>query len=108
AEGRAAGGRQERERRKSGFEGDLEASALWERLRALRLALAQQQNLPPYVIFGDITLRELVQYRPRNLEEMSCISGIGAVKRERYGEAFLAALAAHAAEHGYPANWRPG
>jgi ATP-dependent DNA helicase RecQ len=106
--GRAAGGRQERERRKSGFEGDLEASALWERLRALRLALAQQQNLPPYVIFGDITLRELVQYRPRNLEEMSCISGIGAVKRERYGEAFLAALAAHAAEHGYPANWRPG
>lgn len=38
---------------------------------------------------------------------MNCISGIGAVKRERYGKDFLAALTAHAAEHGYPANWRP-
>ncbi len=103
----AAGGRQELDRRKSGFEGDPEASALWECLRALRLELAQLQNLPPYVIFGDITLRELVQYRPRDLDEMNCISGIGAVKRERYGKDFLAALTAHAAEHGYPANWRP-
>ncbi len=113
--GRAAGsgvaGRRqdpERHRRKSGFEGDPEAVALWERLRALRLELAQRQNLPPYVIFGDITLRELVQYRPRDLDEMSQISGVGAVKQERYGVAFLAALAAHAAEYGYPANRRPG
>ncbi|MFZ1539593.1 MAG: HRDC domain-containing protein, partial [Chromatiaceae bacterium] len=98
----------ERHRRKSGFEGDPEAVALWERLRALRLELAQRQNLPPYVIFGDITLRELVQYRPRDLDEMSQISGVGAVKQERYGVAFLAALAAHAAEYGYPANRRPG
>ena len=69
--------------------------------------LAQRQNLPPYVIFGDVTLRDLVQYRPRDLDEMSQISGVGAVKLERYGQAFLVVLAAHAAEHGYPAGWRP-
>lgn len=92
------------DRRPSGFEGDPEALALWERLRALRRALAQAQNLPPYVIFGDITLRELVRHRPRDEEELSQITGVGAVKLERYGADFLAAVAAHAAEHGRPAG----
>ena len=95
-----------RDRRLSGFEDDPEALALWERLRTLRRELAQAQNLPPYVIFGDITLRELVRRRPRDLEELSQITGVGAVKLERYGPDFLAALGAHAAEHGYPDSWR--
>ena len=64
---RRGGARQDRDRAgdRAGFGGDPEAKALWERLRALRLELAQRQNLPPYVIFGDVTLRDLVQYRPR-------------------------------------------
>ena len=95
-----------RDRRLSGFEDDPEALALWERLRTLRRELAQAQNLPPYVIFGDITLRELVRRRPRDLEELSQITGVGAVKLERYGVDFLTALEAHAAEHGYPDSWR--
>jgi len=95
------------DRRQSGFEGDPEALALWERLRALRRELAQAQNLPPYVIFGDVTLRELVRFRPRDREELSQITGVGAVKLERYGADFLAALAVHAAEHAYPPGWQP-
>ena len=104
---RAGNGVGSRDRRLSGFEGDPEALVLWGRLRALRRDLAQAQNLPPYVIFGDITLRELVRRRPRDLDELSQITGVGAVKLERYGADFLAALAAHAAEHGYPESWQP-
>ena len=89
-----------RDRRLSGFEDDPEALALWERLRTLRRDLAQAQNLPPYVIFGDITLRELVRRRPQDLDELSQITGVGAVKLERYGADFLAVLTGYAAEQG--------
>ncbi len=104
---RAGAARQDKARLQAGIIADPESNSLWQRLRALRLDLAQRQNLPPYVIFADITLREMVQFRPRDLDEMSRISGVGAVKLEHYGQVFLAALAAHAAEHGYPAGWRP-
>ncbi len=68
---------------------------LWERLRALRLQLAQEQKVPPYVIFHDATLKELVQSMPESLAAMSEISGIGEAKLKRYGEVFLEALKAH-------------
>jgi ATP-dependent DNA helicase RecQ len=83
---------------------DPEATALWERLRSYRRELALEQGVPPYVVFNDATLRELVTYRPRDLDELSRISGVGVVKLERYGAGFLALLAAHAAEHGRPPN----
>jgi ATP-dependent DNA helicase RecQ len=79
---------------------DPEAQALWERLRARRRALAQEQNVPPYVIFSDATLGEMVRYRPRNRDELGRIAGVGAVKLERYGTEFLAVMADHEAEHG--------
>jgi ATP-dependent DNA helicase RecQ len=81
---------------------DPEANALWERMRERRRALAQEQNVPPYVIFSDATLREMVVYRPRSADELSRISGVGAVKLERYGKEFLRALGDHEAEHGRP------
>jgi ATP-dependent DNA helicase RecQ len=81
---------------------DPEAQALWERLRARRRALGQEQNVPPYVIFSDATLGELVRYRPRNRDELSRIAGVGAVKLERYGTEFLGVMADHEAEHGRP------
>ncbi|TVQ86157.1 MAG: DNA helicase RecQ [Chromatiaceae bacterium] len=81
---------------------DPEAWALWERLRAYRRALAEEQGLPPYAIFHDATLRELVQYRPRSEDEFAAISGVGQIKQQRYAAGFLAELAVHAAEHGRP------
>ncbi|MBG0791315.1 MAG: DNA helicase RecQ [Desulfovibrionaceae bacterium] len=81
-----------------------EAEALFEALRELRLAVAGEQEVPPYAIFPDKTLLELVRYRPRDLDEFGCIPGVGQNKRTHYGERFLECLAAHEAEHGRPLN----
>jgi ATP-dependent DNA helicase RecQ len=86
---------------------DPEANALWERLRARRRALAQEQNVPPYVIFSDATLREMVLYRPRDPDELGRIAGVGTVKRARYGADFLGVMAEHEAEHGRPERVPP-
>ena len=67
---------------------------LWEALRKLRSDLAKEQSVPPYVIFHDATLREIVQRRPRTLEEFASVNGVGAAKLERYGAAFLEVLSA--------------
>ncbi len=61
-------------------------------LKSVRLALAKEQNLPPYVIFHDKTLRDLVVLKPTSLEAMSHVSGVGQVKIERYGKVFLDVL----------------
>jgi ATP-dependent DNA helicase RecQ len=68
---------------------------LFEALRAERRQLAQDQGVPPYVIFHDATLREIATVRPANLAAMGAISGIGARKLEAYGEAFLAVVRQH-------------
>jgi ATP-dependent DNA helicase RecQ len=62
---------------------------LFAALRALRLELAREQNVAPFVIFHDKTLRELAIRRPMSLFALSGISGVGERKMERYGEAFL-------------------
>jgi ATP-dependent DNA helicase RecQ len=84
-----------------------EEEALWESLRGCRRDRAREQNVPPYVIFADATLREMVRYRPRDSSELSRIAGVGAVKLERYGEEFLRVLAEHEAEHERPADLLP-
>ncbi|MDE2763453.1 MAG: DNA helicase RecQ [Gemmatimonadota bacterium] len=70
--------------------------ALWEALRARRTELARAQSVPPYVIFHDSTLRDMVHRRPRTLEEFARLSGVGEAKLDRYGEEFLAVIAARA------------
>jgi ATP-dependent DNA helicase RecQ len=67
---------------------------LWQALRARRLELARDQGVPPYVIFHDATLLELVRRRPRDLGAMSIIPGVGRSKLQRYGETFLGVIAA--------------
>ena len=62
---------------------------MWEALRRLRRELAQEQNVPPYVIFNDRTLSEMVKFKPRSLNEMAAINGVGAKKLDQYGLAFL-------------------
>jgi ATP-dependent DNA helicase RecQ len=64
----------------------------WEALRALRRKLAEEHSVPPYVIFPDSTLLEMLRSQPRSLSEMAQVSGVGARKLERYGEAFLDVL----------------
>ncbi len=65
---------------------------LYEALRERRTALAQEQGVPPYVIFHDSTLREMATLRPQSLRELHAVSGVGEQKLERYGEIFLAVI----------------
>jgi len=73
-------------------------SALWEALRALRLALAKAQGVPPYVVFHDATLTQMVERRPRTLNEFAGIAGVGERKLAAYGEDFLEVIRAHTAQ----------
>ncbi|HWK50968.1 MAG TPA: DNA helicase RecQ [Steroidobacter sp.] len=62
--------------------------ALFDRLRALRKKLADQSGVPPYVIFHDATLREMVRRAPPTLAEFANIPGVGQAKLARYGQLF--------------------
>ena len=63
---------------------------LFQALRAVRKRLADDDGVPPFVIFSDATLREMARMAPRNRSEMLNVSGVGQVKFAKYGEAFLA------------------
>lgn len=65
---------------------------LWHALKAKRTELAREQGVPPYVIFHDSTLLEILNQKPGSLSEMGNISGIGQAKLTRYGDAFLQVL----------------
>ena len=67
---------------------------LWQRLRAKRLELARGQGVPPYVIFHDATLLEMVHRRPLDRAAMALIPGVGRSKLERYGDIFLELISA--------------
>jgi ATP-dependent DNA helicase RecQ len=62
---------------------------LFEELRALRMRLAREQGVPPYVVFSDRTLREMSRMQPTIVDEMASIAGVGSYKLAKYGEAFL-------------------
>ncbi|TNJ39194.1 DNA helicase RecQ [Chlorobaculum thiosulfatiphilum] len=66
-----------------------DAKQLFEQLRMLRKRLADEQGVPPYVVFSDKTLVELSLLKPTTRDEMLAVSGIGEVKLERYAEPFL-------------------
>jgi len=65
---------------------------LWEALRGCRKRLADENNVPPYVIFHDATLLQIAAERPTSDAELLEISGVGQAKLERYGPAFLAVV----------------
>ena len=73
-----------------------DAREQWAALRALRRKLAEEHGVPPYVIFPDSTLLEMLRSQPTSLADMAKVSGIGARKLERYGEAFLEVLGGQA------------
>jgi ATP-dependent DNA helicase RecQ len=65
---------------------------LFERLREVRLRLARARGVPPYVIFHDTTLRDMVQRKPHTFEDLQDVYGVGARKAADFGDAFLDAI----------------
>jgi superfamily II DNA helicase RecQ len=72
---------------------DPEAAARFDRLRALRKRLADGEGVPAYIVFSDATLRAMAERVPRGRADLAMVPGVGPVKLERYGGAFLQALA---------------
>ena len=68
---------------------------LWEALRACRKHLAEEKGVPPYVIFHDAVLMEMMARQPSTLTQLSNISGVGKSKLEKYGDAFLEIILQH-------------
>ncbi|PYR73329.1 MAG: hypothetical protein DMF86_20815 [Acidobacteria bacterium] len=68
---------------------------LFERLRALRLAIARSRGVPPYVIFHDTTLREIARVKPTSVDALRGVYGIGATKAEAFGPQVVAAVVGH-------------
>ncbi|RBP53278.1 DNA helicase RecQ [Arenicella xantha] len=67
--------------------------ALWEALKACRKSLADELGVPPFHVFHDATLMEMMQYQPADADELLTINGVGQVKLEKFGDAFLEVLA---------------
>ncbi len=72
---------------------------LFECLRKLRLMIAREEGLPPYIVFSDKTLIDMCVKTPSDRKEMLNVSGVGAAKYEKYGERFIEAVAAFLEEH---------
>ena len=64
-------------------------------LKAVRLKLARERQVPAYVIFSDRTLIDMTALQPRNLDEFAQVNGVGAAKLKDFGKVFLAAIAAY-------------
>ncbi|MEL6952991.1 MAG: DNA helicase RecQ [Pseudomonadota bacterium] len=81
-----------------------EDAPLLAALKAKRRALAEAQSAPAYVVFTDKTLIEMAETRPRTLDDMAKISGVGAMKLERYGAEFLAVITGESPPEMHPAR----
>ena len=68
---------------------------LFAKLRKLRKAIADEENIPPYVVFNDATLIEMVEQTPLTAGEMLSVNGVGTRKLERFGKEFMALIRAH-------------
>jgi len=91
----AAERRQSRKQRSTRVTADVGGaidSALRQRLKEWRLGIARQNGIPPYVVFHDATLDQIASRRPRSLDELALISGVGQAKLSRYGEDLLEML----------------
>ncbi|BBE51070.1 ATP-dependent DNA helicase RecQ [Ferriphaselus amnicola] len=66
---------------------------LWQALKTKRMELAKEQGVPPYVIFHDSTLLEILNHKPQTMAEMGRISGVGQAKLAKFGNAFLQVVA---------------
>ena len=69
---------------------------LFAKLRKLRKAIADEENIPPYVVFNDATLIEMAEQMPLSASEMLSVNGVGTRKLERFGKEFMALIRSHA------------
>ncbi len=72
---------------------------IFEVLRRLRIKMAEEEGVPPYVVFSDRTLRQIAAYQPANETEFGALHGIGKAKVERYAARFLLELQEYLGEH---------
>jgi ATP-dependent DNA helicase RecQ len=79
-----------------------EVEKLLKRLRALRKAIADEQSVAPYIIFSDISLRQMAERQPQTPDEFSRISGVGSFKLEQYGDRFIGEIREFCGEHDIP------
>lgn len=85
-----------------------EVEVLFERLQVLRKQLADEQSVPPYVVFANASLREMAQRQPQNLHQFAEISGVGSRKLSQYGETFIKEICAFRQERGLPLDLTSG
>lgn len=71
---------------------------LFEKLRVLRKEIASQEGIPPFVVFSDETLQDMCMKMPLTMEELLLVKGIGEVKRDKFGDAFLQAIVEYTKE----------
>ena len=81
--------------------------ALFERLRALRRQVAEENNLPPFVVFSDRSLVEMATYYPQSESGFLAIHGVGEYKLKQHGERFLMVIRDYCAEHDLQERARP-
>lgn len=65
---------------------------LYDVLKELRLRLAQEEKVAPFVVFSNATLEDMTRKAPQTIEEFLAVSGVGNVKAEKYGDAFIRAI----------------
>ena len=73
---------------------------LFNRLRGLRKRLADERGVPPYIVFSDVSLREMARHYPEDRTAFATISGVGSQKLREFAEAFLEEIRSHVREHG--------
>jgi ATP-dependent DNA helicase RecQ len=72
--------------------------ALFDRLRSVRKRLADEKNVPAYIVFSDVSLRQMARYYPTDAAAFNRISGVGEQKMKEFGQAFMNEIAAHTRE----------
>lgn len=83
-------------RRAGGEDDDLEYdTGLFAKLRALRKKLADERRVPPYIIFGDVSLRQMARQHPKNESQFSKISGVGEKKLKEFAKLFIREISAY-------------
>ncbi|MEG4234442.1 DNA helicase RecQ [Microcoleus sp. Pol11C3] len=82
----------------------VEVEALFTILRTLRKQIADEQFVPPYVVFADKSLRDMAEKRPQSLREFEDVYGVGSNKRDKYGKVFLEAIRTFCQEQGFPSG----
>lgn len=75
-------------------------SNLFEILRDTRKSVAEANNVPPFIVFTDVSLKEMSTFYPTNVESMLKITGVGDFKFEKYGDVFLKVIQDYVVEHG--------